>query len=257
MRVRWLIKRVPLLYRIASGSWRWSHSYLERYTDYFSRYWRSRGDEDIRSYWDSRTELDKNEFLLSILRKYEPSSILEVGCNCGNKLFAIAREYPEGRLSGIDINPRAVRLGAGWLAEEGITNVELAIGRAEDLTRFPDGSYDIVFSWAVLIYPRPSVIRRILADMARIARKAIVLLEIQSLCLLRGSRAAGFYHEGHWKRDYVSLLGEVAPTYGAASVRWISQMIWRPGGGCGAVIEAARIPLEPERSVSTEGEVQS
>ena len=239
-----LIKRVPPVYRALSAAWQKVHypvaGCLDRVTDCRSRYWRERNDEDIRGYWDSRTDRNKNDFLLRVLGKYEPASMLEIGCNCGNKLYAVAVEYPWAKLVGIDINPRAVELGTTWLEDADITNVELIPGRAEGLNRFPDRSFDIVFSWAALIYPRPSRIRDILTDMTRIARKAVVLLEVQSAVALSGRQAAGVYVMGHWKRDYVSLLTEVAPSYDEPAVEWIPRHIWPPGGGGGAVIETRR-----------------
>ena len=155
----------------------------------------------MRGYWDTRTDRNRNECLASMLDKQEPESILEVGCNCGNKLYGIALTYPHARLSGIDINPRAVELGCRWLEEAGIINVELSTGRAEDLSRFDDRCFDVVFSWAALIYPRPSQIRNILSNMTRIANKAIILLEVQSSVPMSRARAAGTYFYGHWKRD--------------------------------------------------------
>ena len=102
-------------------------------TDNRNEYWQGRQVKDTRCYWDTRTGRNRNEYLASILDKQEPESILEVGCNCGNKLYGIALAYPHARLSGIDINPRTVELGCLWLEKAGITNVELSTGRAEDL----------------------------------------------------------------------------------------------------------------------------
>ena len=183
---------------------------------------------------------EKNAFLLHVLSKYDPESVLEVGCNCGNKLYPIAVQYPHARLVGIDINSRAVELGAEWLKEADVGNVQLMAVRAEGLARFPGRSFDIVFSWATLLCLRPSTIRSTLADMTRIAAKGVVLLETQSDSHLRGDLATGVYSHGYWKRDYVSLLDEVAPQYDRANVEWIPRHIWPPGGGGGAVIEARR-----------------
>ena len=237
---RGMIKAVPPIHRALSAVRQRVYGYVDRHTDYLSGYWRNRNEADIRSYWDSRMDRDRNGFLLGVLGKYEPESVLEVGCNCGNKLYAVAVEYPGATLAGIEINPLAVELGATWLKEAGIGNVKLMEGRAEDLSRFPGRSFDIVFSWAALIYPRPSKIRETLTDMTRIARKAVVLLEVQSTVTLGRRRAAGVYVMEHWKRDYVSLLTEVASSYGKPNVQWIPKNVWAPGGGGGAIIEICR-----------------
>ena len=241
-----LIKRVQPVYRMASHARQRFRQHplaghMEILTGYRNRYWRGRNDDAIRSYWDNRIDRNRGGFLLRIVGEHLPESVLEIGCNCGNNLYALAAEYPRAKLVGIDINPRAVELGATWLEEAGIGNVTLVAGRAEGLNRFPDRSFDIVFSWATLIYPRPPEIRKILADMTRIARKAVVLLEVQSAVALSGRQAAGVYVMGHWKRDYVSLLTEVAPSYEKPAVDWIPPHVWAPGGGGGAVIATRRV----------------
>ena len=240
-----IIKAMPLLYRILSPLYQALRHPItgcfERLTDYRGEYWQGLQDKDIRGYWDTRTDRNRNEYLVSILDRQEPESILEVGCNCGNKLYGLALAYPHARLSGIDINPRAVELGCQWLEEAGINNVKLAAGRAEDLSRFDDRCFDVVFSWAALIYPQPSQIRNILSNMTRIANKSIVLLEVQSSVPMSRARAAGAYFYGHWKRDYATLLKEVAPSFHKPTVESIPSAVWYPGGGGGAVIAARRL----------------
>lgn len=237
-----IIKLFPPLYRFLSAIYQVGRhpitGLFERFTDFRGRYWKDLKNEDIRGYWDMRTDKVRNDYLLNILEKHAPTSMLEVGCNCGNKLYGLALSYPHARLTGIDINERAVKLGSIWLNDAGIDNVELIAGRAEDLTRFSDQSYDVVFSWAALIYPRPSEIRGILLNMSRIAKKAIVLLEVQSSHRMRRLNSAGVYFYGHWKRDYVGLLEELSPSLNKPVVVSIPKSVWSPGGGGGAIIEA-------------------
>ncbi len=55
------------------------------------------------------------------------------------------------QIRGIDINPMAIQRGNEWLAQEGISNVRLSVGKADELEEFPDKSFDVVFTDAVLI----------------------------------------------------------------------------------------------------------
>lgn len=247
-----IIKMFPPLYRLLSAIYQTIRhpitGLFERFTDFRGHYWKDLRNEDIRGYWDLRTDKIRNDYLLNIIAKHSPTSMLEVGCNCGNKLYGLALSYPRAQLTGIDINERAIKLGSIWLNDAGIDNVDLIAGRAEDLTRFNDRSFDVVFSWAALIYPRPSEIRGILLNMSRIAKKAIVLLEVQSSNPMNKLNSAGVYFSGHWKRDYVSLLTEVSPSLKTPMVVSIPKSIWSPGGGGGALIEAqhdSSIPTTP------------
>ncbi len=237
---------MPVAYVLLSKLYQALHyglrRYRERLFDYRGRYWGAQTLEDIAGYWDTRNDPHKNAFLLEVIAKYSPSSLLELGANCGNKLYCIAREYPNARLVGLDISQVAVDYGTQRLKEAGIQNVHLQTGRAEELGEFADGSFDVVFSWATLIYPRPSQIEGIIAEMLRIARRAVVLLEMQTRRRVGLRQARGMYRKGNWKRDYVQLISHASSAYGTPEVTWIPTEIWQPGGGGGAVVEASRRP---------------
>ena len=67
-----------------------------------------RNVEVAKDYWKSRNDEHRNNYLISIFDKYNPSSVLEIGCNCGNKLYPLACRYPNAKLYGIDINQIAM-----------------------------------------------------------------------------------------------------------------------------------------------------
>ena len=69
------------------------------------------------------------------------------------------------------------------LREEKISNVNLQVGKAENLFLIPDNSYKIVFSWAVLIYIKPDSIKSVLENIIRISKKAVILLEMHGVNL--------------------------------------------------------------------------
>ena len=178
----------------------------------------------------------KNDFLLAIIKQYFPNSILEIGCNCGNKLYILAKNSPKAKLVGIDINLLAVDKGNKWLKQENINNVELIFGRAEKLDRFRDNSFDVVFSWATLIYTRPSKIEKVLKDMLRISKKGLILLEMQTENKKKSYKNPQIYCKGNWKRDYVSILRKLDNNAKEINITWIPPDIWLPGGGGAAVI---------------------
>ena len=51
--------------------------------------WGKGSNDWIKGYWDSRSHPHRM-FLIDTISKYNPSSILEIGCNCGPNLYLLA-----------------------------------------------------------------------------------------------------------------------------------------------------------------------
>ena len=216
------LKRSPGIYNFAKKGYFSFHSTLyrlhlldtkleERYWAMRHRYegndWGNQENEWVRGYWDSRDHSHRS-FLIERICEFSPSSILEVGCNCGPNLYLLAKRFPGAKIRGIDINPVAVQKGNEWLARDGIPNVKLLEGKADELGQFQDKSFDVVFTDAVLIYIGPDKIKKVIEEMLRVTRQALILLEWH--CFNSKSNPLGVY-AGHWMRDYVALLKEFVP----------------------------------------------
>jgi len=159
----------------------------------------------IFKYWDSQDHSHR-KFLLENIEKFYPfSSILEIGSNCGPNLVLIAKKFPKIKIVGIDINKKAIDIGKNLMVREGITNVELYQGKADELNKFTGKSFDIIFTDATLIYIGPDKIYQVLKEIARLARKAIVFLE-QYVEGEEEYKALGIYQFGLWKRNYKNML---------------------------------------------------
>ena len=163
-------------------------------------------DDWVKSYWNSQDHPHR-AFLIERISKFSPNSILEIGCNCGPNSCLLAKKFHNAKIRGIDINPAAVQRGNEWLVQEGITNVKLLEGKADELGQFKDKSFDVVFSDAVLMYIGPDKIKEVMKEMIRITQKALVLVEWYNFELERKDPyGLGIYYHGSWKRDYVALL---------------------------------------------------
>ena len=133
----------------------------------------------------------------------------------------------------------AVQKGNDWLAQEGISNVKLLEGKADELDQFQDKSFDVVFTDAVLIYIGPDKINEVIREMIRITQKALILVEWHSFEPERKDLyGLGVYHSGCWKRDYLALLKEFVPEE-RIHVTKITEDIWpdKNWSEVGAVIE--------------------
>lgn len=200
--------------------------------------WGKGCDDWIEGYWNSQSHPHRS-FLVDAISKFDPSSILEIGCNCGPNLYLLAKRFPDAKIVGVDINPEAIRRGEEWLKQEGISNVTLLVGRSDDLGRFQDKSFDVVFTDAVLIYVGPDKIRRAISEMLRVASKALVLIEWYNFDSNKIDKdGLGVYHKGLWKRDYTALLRQFVDE-GQITVNKITDNLWPNANWyqVGAVVE--------------------
>jgi SAM-dependent methyltransferase len=214
---------------------------LHRYTDAKANYWKAQDLSSIERYWSNRDDAG-SRYLVRLLEGYAFESLLEIGCNCGNRLFSIAKRFPSVKLAGIDINALAINKGKQWLQKEGMGQIDLRVMRVEDPAGFEPKSFDLVLSWATLIYVRPRDIESVLCFICSVAKKAVLLIEMHGAS--EGAAARGTYcPPGNWKRDYVQLIrrghsGRESPEIGITN---LPEDIWNPSGGGGAVI-SVRMP---------------
>jgi ubiquinone/menaquinone biosynthesis C-methylase UbiE len=208
----------------------------------------------IENYWKSRDHPHRH-FLIETISKYSPESILEIGCASGPNLYLAAKRLPKAEIRGIDINPLAVQKGNEWLAQEGISNAEIEVGRAQELDHFADRKFDVVFTDAVLIYIGPNEIEHVLKAMLRIG-KVVVLYEwyifsrtlayllsqyhylrTRNALFMPRSASLGFY-VGHWTRDYEILFKKFVPKE-RIHVTKLPKEVWNDKGWrrWGAIIE--------------------
>lgn len=79
----------------------------------------------------------------------EAPRILSFGCSSGEELLTLATRFPGARITGIDINPLAVRRARRRVAEAGLAQ-RVTVLRASDASGQPEAAYDVVLALAVL-----------------------------------------------------------------------------------------------------------
>ncbi|MDZ4230424.1 MAG: glycosyltransferase, partial [Dehalococcoidales bacterium] len=143
----------------------------------------------------------------------------------------------------------AIQAGKEGFASEGMTNVQLSVGRAEDLSQFKDRSFDVVFTDAVLIYVKRGDIQRVIKEMMRIVRGGIVLVECHDFEHQPGDRQGlGVFKRGLWVRDYTTLLKQFVPE-NQINITKLTKEVWPPDGWGrnGALIE---VTLQSSSSIA-------
>ena len=172
-------------------------------------YWRFRHFFDkswAENYIIENADHPSKQLLIEIITKYTPlKSVLEVGCASGPNLYALSKKFPDARFFGIDISKKAIRVGTAWISDKKIKNIELFEGKADELGRFPDKSVDIILSVAMLIYVGPDKIDRVIEEMIRVTRKAVILIEWNS-------EKEYSYEFDHWAYNWKALFEKQGET---------------------------------------------
>jgi ubiquinone/menaquinone biosynthesis C-methylase UbiE len=225
------IKRRLILYRLLQRVYYGIRRMMETYilgTKIQEWVWKTRhlynGCSWIKGYCESINHPHR-QWLIDTISSYTPfESILEIGCNTGPNLYLISKKFPQTRIYGIDINQRAIKEGLVWLHQEGVKNVLLTVSRADHLEHFFDKSIDIVFTDATLLYIGPDKIQKVLKEMARIARKALIFNEWHFEKDLKKPKGY-FYYDGHWVYNYKALFTDYV-LMGSIKVSKLPRDLW-------------------------------
>ena len=150
------------------------------------------GDSYIeRNQIDYRTRMD---FFREVLNLTNAGNVLEVGCNKGHNLQALAAVSPWIELAGCDINKAATELAQKAMPEAFIENIG-----ANELDQF-GMMFDLVFTAGVLIHISPEGLKAVMQSIIDASEKYILAVEydwpVEIEVTYRG-------HEGKlWKRNY-------------------------------------------------------
>jgi SAM-dependent methyltransferase len=160
----WTLARVPFLRQTAARLQMHSVGYLHRY-------W-SRSADRFNDFAEYADAWERSEVLGELLPPLDPDArILEVGCCVGRNL-AYLRRHGYSRLEGIEINPNAVEHLRVQFPE--LEDCRIHVGSAEEVLPTLVGTYDLVFTMAVLIHIHPSS-RQVFDEMARLGDRVLCI----------------------------------------------------------------------------------
>lgn len=152
-------------------------------------------DEDnwITSYVAS-AEHPHRQLIVDAVRRFYPCNVLEVGCNVGSNLIRLKEMFVNIQVAGIDISEKCINITRDYLPK-----ASLKVGSYFNIP-FPDKSYDCVLADATLMYAGPDKINEAMAEIDRIARKVIIVVD-------RVSKSKEGTRSGHvWARNYPLIL---------------------------------------------------
>jgi ubiquinone/menaquinone biosynthesis C-methylase UbiE len=160
----------------------------------------------------SLTGTERAELAEEIVDEYPFESLLEIGCGYGQSVEILAGILPEVQFTAIDTNPVRVDMVVELARKRGYSKLTVLEADVTDLSRFGDKSFDVVYSFASLLYVRAEHIERAIAEMLRVCRRKLVLVEQQmeddSSITIPWGRFIMRRNElgGYWVRDYRRLL---------------------------------------------------
>lgn len=161
--------------------------------------WRTSGGNWVDDYWGS-IHHPHRQFVIDVLGWTGSfDSVLELGSNCGPNLALIRQKFPfikDDKLGGVDLNPDAI-----MKAERELPGVKFWLASATELPFIADKSYDVVLADAVLMYLDPEEIKLAMAEINRIAKKTVVIIDWFDRWSLKGR-----IKDYHWCRNYARLL---------------------------------------------------
>ena len=140
----------------------------------------------------------------TMLQGLELRRILEVGCNRGHNLVALSEIFgPSTEIAGVEPNPHARALAR---AASPLTSI--LAGHAYELP-FRDRSFDLVFTWGVLIHVPLRSLGDALAEIHRVSAGYVLAVEYFA------ERETRIPYRGQddllWKRDFLRHYLEKFP----------------------------------------------
>lgn len=134
-------------------------------------YWTLRGGlEYLREQEDHPARTLRAEWLAERIAVYRPASILEVGCGYGKQLDRLRALLPDVPMVGVDFSPSQLEEASQFL--NGRTGISLALASGTRLP-FPDRSFDLVLTSAVILHNPPSAAETIRRELIRVSGRLI------------------------------------------------------------------------------------
>lgn len=142
---------------------------MQRFGD-SEKYWRARNINWNDAYFNPRHP--HRILILREMMRFNFKSVFEIGCGAGANLVNIYNVFKGAEIGGTDINEQAIETARKNLPYA----KDLEVGTADDIF-FSDKSIDVIITDATLLYVNPFKIKKVVKEMARVARNGIVLCE--------------------------------------------------------------------------------
>lgn len=113
------------------------------------------------------------------LPDFKPARILEIGGTVGHSSLPLAQAYPDAELTVVDLGTPVLRYGLARAKSLGVENVRFVQASGEDLSRFPDHSFDWVQTTMFLHELSLPAMRNILRESRRLVKDGGIVLHVE------------------------------------------------------------------------------
>lgn len=171
-------------------------------------YWQNAGDWWVEEY-RRRRRLPfyalQELVLTAVLEANAPARVLEFGCGVGRHLSYVST-IPGIEVHGADQSPTMLAGVPQWVSDPA-TAARTHLIEPTGTLPFADDSFDLVYTAEVLLHVAPADIAGRLAELARIARHAVIHLEPALDYHLYADA-----HDGCWSHDLVRIYADLGVT---------------------------------------------
>lgn len=180
----------------------WESNFGDEYTDrnmYYDPHYLDQ--EYINRFGTSRADIE-NEFFSNL----DIKNVLEIGCNCGDKLVRFVKIHPNVVAYGVDINDHAI--DAHKKTSVGL-NIYVVKGSAFDVP-FKDHIFDLVMTNGLLIHINPYNLSCAISEIYRCSSRYIFGYEYYNadgVCEVTYRNNANMM----WKQDFSKLFTKYYP----------------------------------------------
>jgi len=246
----WKFSDLPLRYRVLSLVLKSSLVIFKLQKRQISRFlpnlnlfpWQGRSLEDARKDYNSVDVLRRLKLIEKYIDFASIDSFLELGCNSGGNLIPLAKKYPNIAFTGVDFNNTALNFAQITSDSLGLTNIQFKLFdlRSQTFRGFLLSGlnrFDVIFSWATLIYIHPHYIKSLTSALVNNFNLKMVLLEQD--VETKNKLGNLVKSEPTWKRSYAQLIRNSPDNLEysiTVELDALSLEDWHPGGGFGKVI---------------------
>lgn len=110
---------------------------------------------------------------------FKPKRILDIGCTIGHTVLPVAAAYPDAEVIAVDVGAPVLRYAAARAASLGINNVRFVQADGEDLSRFEDDSFDMVYTSMFFHETSNSALSKILNEVHRVLAPGGLTLHLE------------------------------------------------------------------------------
>ena len=113
------------------------------------------------------------------LPDFAPKTILEIGGTVGHSSLPLAQAFPEAEMTIVDLGAPMLRYGRARAKSLGVDNISWVQASGEDLSIFPDASFDWIQTTMFLHELSTTALRNIFAETRRLLKPGGIVLHVE------------------------------------------------------------------------------